>query len=140
MKKIIYLPILFFSSCNFFTNQPSCNDEETKKIALELLKNSIENKITEESFSNHAYDTTAEAAAESGKKIEKAMRKKISELNLKSLKLENIITTSKIDSLKRCNCEAHIQHDVIGDIDFYYYVQFTDDGKLYVNVLDKKSE
>ncbi len=138
MKQIFYILFLSLSSCSLITNQPSCSDEETKKIALEILKNRIENDIRVESFSNSVVDSSYEATLATSKNVEKEIQNKVRALNLKSLRLENIITTSKIDSLKKCNCESHIQHDELGKIDFYYYVQITDDGKIYVDILNKK--
>jgi hypothetical protein len=137
MRKFIYLLVPFFLSCNLTGNQSNCNDSEAKEMALELLKKKLENEIREESYSTQPADSSIEASIETGKRVEKEVKNKVAKLGYNNLKLENIITTAKFDTLKKCHCESHIQHETIGRIDFFYSVQLTDDGKIYVEELKK---
>ena len=48
--------------------------------------------------------------------------------------MENIITVLTIDSLKKCSCESHIKNVEIGNIEYLYDAQLTDEGKIYIKI------
>lgn len=131
--------ILFLVSCS---NNPKCNNENVKKIALEELKNKIKLDLENQYYSQNteivvdtaaaSVDAVATSVTHSVNEAEKA--KKYAENILEKIKLESIITVSKNDSLKKCSCESHIKNSAIGNVNYYYDAQLTDEGEIYIKI------
>lgn len=139
MKNISLVLMCFFISFYSCSQEPKCNNENVKKIALEEFKKKLNIDLKNKYFEENPINVTEAplTSEEPGFKRNEDEEKKANEYSqniLKNIVLENIITISKNDTLKKCSCESHLKSK-IGDIDYYYDAQITDDNKVYVKVV-----
>lgn len=138
MKKISLLIILSFISCNL-KKTPECNDEKVKEKVLLILKDKIKFSIIQ-SYSNEKFSDSSAAPAEAGPNDylysdeQYKIANSYAENLLKNIKLSNIITNEKADSIRKCNCESHIEIERLGKLNIRYSAQSTDDGEPFVKV------
>ena len=146
MKKKYYLPLLILTSCNLIDNHPKCNDEEVKKLALEIFKEKVEKDI-KEGFINDKLNTDDlyQYAQSNGLDydevitVEKGKFKNDAEIYaikvFNEVKLENILTTKIGKDIKKCECEAQIKSNYLKEIKAYYTAQYNEEGQTYVEFL-----
>jgi hypothetical protein len=138
MNKIVLLLVPFLFSCNM-KNTPKCSDENVKKITLEILKERLKKPlIVEYSNSNFELETVESADASPNDYSFSDEQRKIAEKHtnytLNKLKLSNIITLKILDSIKKCECESHINIEYLNNLKVKYSAQLTDEGETFVKL------
>jgi hypothetical protein len=144
MKNISIFILFLIVSCNKI-DVPQCSDEKVKEEVLIILKDKLKSEIINDySSENFALANALPASGGSDDYLfTKQEFKKASDFaneTLKKVKLDNIITTQKIDSINKCNCESHIDIKYLGKLNVKYSAQLTDEGEPYVRVVSIESE
>ena len=160
MRKNILILCCFLMSVTGCAKSPSCSDSAVKKLAIEasilpLTKNNNvflpevmeimgatfgKDLATVTSFTDGDFNALRQSKTP---QVVDAMKKIDS--RMANASIESIRTDSKDDTAKRCDCEAELvlpfdkdQQDALNRKDITlpikYSAQFTDDGKIVVNV------
>ena len=140
------LALLFFVACTK-SGSPSCTDESVKKLVLDISAVEFRNQLTASSCGNSgmhhlagfSYDSLNDLKNNKGneyiKEIISAVDKQFAEAKMS---LANIRVNGKRDDIKKCECGGDLALSDGKTHPITYTAQFTEDGKVHVEVAGLK--
>jgi len=151
---ILALPIIVCLSCSK-SGAPSCNDEPVKKLVLDisreefrhaLFDNAIKynTELPRHNLGTQVHDLTYDEVnklkdapdintpyKEEARKLMSTVDQQVTALNIN---LTNIRLNGKHDDIKKCECGGDLTLSNGKALPITYTAQYTEDGKIYVEV------
>lgn len=136
---------LIVSSCKEFLS-PNCGSEDVKEIVLELFKEKYEDKIIANYYEeNINYNDIRAYARTNGLAYREVLEREKEKMKgdvkfylLKvytDLKFEKTLTNKIQEEIDRCDCSTTLSGNYLNDISVEYFVQITEEDRLYVEAL-----
>ena len=153
MALMFTLLLLFFVVGCGSSGAPECSSKDVQKMVLQIVTEQFQNKFTSQTimtefgidpslWGNPTYDSLKQqmkqGTAEEKSKIETIIRLVDKQLSSFSLSLEGTRTESCDDKTRKCQCGANLvipgPNGGSKSFPIKYTAQYTDDGKIYVEV------
>jgi len=139
------LALLFCVGCTK-SGAPSCTDESVKKLVLDISTGELRNILLNKAMMMSSirvpgsYDDVKKMASQPGIPPEvgdliATVDKQIAEAKIS---LSNIRINGKRDDIKKCECGGDLALSNGKTLPINYTAQFTEDGKVYVEVAGLK--
>ncbi len=119
------LALLFFVACTK-SGSPSCTDESVKKLVLDISAVEFRNQLTSLACGNSGRHHLAGFSYDSLNDLKNKMS------------LANIRVNGKRDDIKKCECGGDLALSDGKTHPITYTAQFTEDGKVHVEVAGLK--
>lgn len=156
MKKLVLmfalLSLFFIGGCGS-SGAPECSSKDVQKMVIKIVTEQFQNKLTNQAimteagidpslWGNPSYDSLKQqmekVTAEEKTRIESIIKVVDKQMSKLSLSLEGTRTESCNDKIKKCKCGANLvvpgPNGGSKSFPIKYTAQYTDDGKLYVEV------
>ena len=145
----LFLALLLCAGCTK-SGAPSCTDESVIKLVLDISAGELRNQLFEAGKIEYGvrdafgvlrgtYDDFGKLkdspGYEKARELMSAVDKQIATANIS---LANIRVNSKRDDIKKCGCVADLVFSNGKTHNITYTAQFTEDGKVYVEVAGLK--
>jgi len=127
------LVLLFCAACTK-SGAPSCTDESVKKLVLDISTKEFRNQLAGNVY-DYLNEMKDKPGNDSAKETISYVDKQIAEAKIS---LANIRINKKRDDIKKCECGGDLAFSNGKTLSITYTAQFTEDGKVYVEVAGLK--
>ena len=143
------LSLFLFGGCSK-SGAPLCTDETVKKLVLDISTGELKNQLLNMAIvtqlattpmvqGNPTYEDWNKlkdaAGAEKIREVVSLVDRQIAEAKMN---LTNVRISEKRDDIKKCDCGGDLAFSSGKTIPITYAVQYTEDGKIYVEVFGLK--